>query len=228
MSLSDQALWDRITDFSIDEEGAKLPFLKRLARENKWSYVFALEAMDEYKKFIYLSCVSPTPLTPSEEVDEVWHLHLTYTKNYWDKFCKETLGRPFHHTPTNGDAAEREKFFALYEQTQLIYEKEFETPVPKRFWPTSKKRFGIGLTIFQYSEIPSKLKLLFSLLFGLVILAGCNAANLSMSGLFGDGEWEWWIFGGVVVLFLVLRKKGGGSNGGGCSGRGDSGCGGGD
>ena len=42
----------------------------------------------------------------SEQVDAAWHLHLTYTRSYWDRFCKETLGQPLHHDPTRGGPAE--------------------------------------------------------------------------------------------------------------------------
>lgn len=218
MGLSDQALWDRITNFSIDEEGAVLPFSKRLARENKWSYAFTLNAIKEYKRFIYLTCISPTPLTPSEEVDKVWHLHLTYTRNYWDEFCKQTLERSIHHTPTNGGTIEQGKFHQLYEQTQIVYEHEFGRKAPTRFWPHAKKRFSLN-TIARLGSIQfSKIKIAVASILGLVVLAGCTVNENSISQLFGNENWWWWLIGAVVVLVIFFGKKGDSGGGDGCSG----------
>lgn len=79
--MKDTALWKRIQTFALDVPHIKFPFSKRLARDNHWSHEFALAAIDEYKRFIYLCCISAEPITPSDAVDQVWHLHLTYTKS---------------------------------------------------------------------------------------------------------------------------------------------------
>jgi hypothetical protein len=49
--------------------------------------------------------ISTHIVTPSEQVDQVWHLHLTYTRSYWDEFCPNVLGQPFLaiETVTEGD-----------------------------------------------------------------------------------------------------------------------------
>ena len=38
----------------------------------------------EYIKFIVLSTLSKSELFPSDIVDRVWHLHMTYTTHYRD------------------------------------------------------------------------------------------------------------------------------------------------
>ncbi|OYQ34069.1 hypothetical protein CHU92_12085 [Flavobacterium cyanobacteriorum] len=91
MTPSEKQLWERIQRFPIDEENAALTFSARLARENGWSRKYTQEVITEYKRFIFLCCVSPTPVTPSDPVDQAWHLHLTYTRSYWIDFCKNTL-----------------------------------------------------------------------------------------------------------------------------------------
>lgn len=50
----------------------------------------------------FLSVVSDTPVTPSQDVDEVWHVHLTYLRDYWDVWCGRVLQRRLHHDPTEG------------------------------------------------------------------------------------------------------------------------------
>jgi hypothetical protein len=36
----------------------------------------------EYKRFLTLAYFSKKMITPSEQVDQVWHMHMTYTKHY--------------------------------------------------------------------------------------------------------------------------------------------------
>ena len=73
-------LWISIQNHIIGSEGIEYGFLNRLAFETRWSKEFSLEALEEYKKFIYLLCRCNHPVTPSVEVDQVWHLHLLYTR----------------------------------------------------------------------------------------------------------------------------------------------------
>src|SRR5262249_50433300 len=102
--LSNPDLWQCIQDFPIDDPGDAFSFSARLAHENGWSGATAAAAIEEYRKFIYLIGVSDSPLTPSEAVDQVWHLHLLYTRSYWTEFCGGVLCRPLHHEPTRGGA----------------------------------------------------------------------------------------------------------------------------
>ncbi|RWO35001.1 MAG: hypothetical protein EOS10_01570 [Mesorhizobium sp.] len=81
-------------------------------------------------------------LTPSREVDEAWHLHLVYTRSYWNNFCRGVLGRDIHHEPTEGGAAENSKFHDCYKRTKERYQEEFGTMPPSDMWPGEQIRFG--------------------------------------------------------------------------------------
>lgn len=61
---------------------------------------FCEQVIGEYKKFMLLCCVLPQGASPSQQVDAVWHLHLTYTRSYWTHFCRNTLGKDIHHHPS--------------------------------------------------------------------------------------------------------------------------------
>src|SRR5580658_8189792 len=95
-------LWTRISNFPLDNETAAISFSDNLASEQQWTAAFTKMAIEEYKKFMLLCCVSDTGAAPSKIVDEVWHLHLTYTQSYWTDFCKNTLGKDIHHFPSGG------------------------------------------------------------------------------------------------------------------------------
>ena len=114
-------LWKRLDKFEFDSGTPSFGFADRLARENGWTKAEAERAIFEYKRFLYLAMTAGHPVTPSESVDQVWHLHLTYTQSYWNSLCKEVLGKPLHHNPTEGGSQERVKFQDWYSRTLESY-----------------------------------------------------------------------------------------------------------
>ncbi|MCC5944888.1 MAG: hypothetical protein JJT94_08125 [Bernardetiaceae bacterium] len=141
LSQDEQVLWERISRFFVDSGCEKLSFIDRLKRENGWNHDYALRCFTEYKKFMFLICISPQPLTPSDEIDQVWHLHLLYTRSYWEDFCQKTLNQNIHHGPTKGGKKEGEKFMNYYEFTKKIYTLKFEIEPPSDIWKPSEIRF---------------------------------------------------------------------------------------
>jgi uncharacterized protein (TIGR04222 family) len=117
-----------------------LPFSARLARENNWSPAYAQRVIAEYKRFAFLAIAAGHPVSPSEDVDQVWHLHLTYSENYWKMFCPEILGQPFHHHPTRGGEAESAKFDDWYARTLESYKTFFNETPPADIWPSPEAR----------------------------------------------------------------------------------------
>jgi hypothetical protein len=141
MTTEQQQLWTKIESFELDDPQAAFSFSDRLARENGWSVSFSLQAIQEYKKFIFLICIADHPLTPSDQVDQVWHLHLLYTHSYWIEMCKQLLNRDIHHGPTKGGNAERSKFRNWYQETKNLYRLTFSQEPPSNVWPDEEKRF---------------------------------------------------------------------------------------
>lgn len=134
-------LWRRLAAHDFEPDGQALTFTARLARDRGWSLAFARGAVDEYRRFCFLAAVSPAPVTPSEEVDEVWHQHLTHSRDYWTRWCREALRVDLHHDPTAGGSAERSRFATQYADTLALYETWFGPPAPA-FWPGTARRFG--------------------------------------------------------------------------------------
>lgn len=134
--LSQQELWEKIQNFNFDDQNSSYPFSKKLATENNWSISFTQKAIAEYKKFIFLCCISPSGASPSDIVDKVWHLHLTYTKNYWDDFCRNTLQQEIHHHPGKGGTDEKNKHASWHTETLVLYESVFKSRPPADIWPS--------------------------------------------------------------------------------------------
>jgi len=140
--VTNVALWSRIACFTPDDPQADFQFTDRLARENGWSKAFAAGAVEEYKKFVYLAAISERHVTPSDIVDQVWHLHLTFTQSYWDALCGAVLQKSLHHNPTKGGSVERARYRAQYAETLALYRNEFGSVAPQAFWPDADNRFA--------------------------------------------------------------------------------------
>jgi uncharacterized protein (TIGR04222 family) len=159
MNASQQELFDRLAQFQFDEPGTELTFSRRLARENGWSLAYAERVIDEYKKFLLLACTTGHVVTPSQQVDQAWHLHLTYTRSYWDDLCRNVLQQPLHHGPTKGGNAEQTKFVDLYERSLVSYRQVFGSEPPRDIWSPAEQRFGedlrqVSVNTTRYWVIP--------------------------------------------------------------------------
>jgi hypothetical protein len=215
----------RLESFEIDEAEVSFPFSARLARENGWSHGFSRRVVVEYKRFVWLAMRAGHPVTPSEEVDEAWHLHLCYTRSYWDRMCGEILGKPLHHGPTEGGKKEDEKFANWYARTLESYRVHFGEEPHADIWPPAAIRFRPATTrkvdVAKHWIIPrrtTKRVLLGSATVGLLpALAGCT----NLLATTGADSLICFLFVGCLVLFLVVLAKKGGKGGNGCG----SGCG---
>lgn len=125
------AVLARIEDFTVGGPDGHDAFLARLAAENDWSRETAVRAWQEYLRFIALAGSSPDrPRVPSQAVDAVWHLHLTYSRSYWEDL-KPLLNRELHHEPAGPDGEQTD---GPYRETIAAYTASFGPP-PRDLWP---------------------------------------------------------------------------------------------
>lgn len=242
--ITDNELWQRIADFSIDKPDVAFPFSKKLAKEENWTLDFTKKAIEEYKKFVYLCCILPNGASPSEIVDKVWHMHLIYTQNYWEEFCPNVLQRKLHHHPSMGGFNENIKHRNWFSDTLKSYEDIFQQKAPEEFWKpqnrkAKRKFWTTGLKIFSLLTVVFLLNscshevtsifftgvvIFFALIFILGIIGAAfgenDVTNLDKKNKNTDGTGSDGGCGGGASC------SGGGSCGGGCGG-GCGGCGGG-
>lgn len=247
---TDADLWARIEALILDEWASQFAFTDRLARDNGWSRHFAERVVSEYKRFLYLSQVSAGIVTPSDQVDQAWHLHLTYSRHYWQVLCGDVLGRPLHHGPTLGGQQEDVRYRACYEQTVAAYAAEFGHVPPADIWPATDIRFSEAPAYRRINTarawvIPRPRWLdrvgrrTRSVISGLAAIAGVAvlSASLAMADAGQANDDDLWIFGiaiGAFVLAMVFKTRNSGSkrphrgkrkggSGSGCSGCGAGG-----
>lgn len=223
MNPQEDPLWNRLSAFDFDIAGDALTFTRRLARENGWSVGFAGRVVEEYRRFLYLAVRAGHPVTPSDAVDQAWHLHLVYSRSYWDELCAQVLQQPLHHGPTRGGQAEDRRFLGDYEATRSSYRRCFGSAPPADLWPGPEVRFDPKLR-WQRVDLSEcwclPKRALRRTGFGLLGLLGLSGAAVGCSmaqsdELIGNGVW---IMGAMAVAaaglgWLIVRTaRGGGSS----------------
>jgi len=170
----DIGLWERIHQFEIDDPNSSFPFSHKLAKEQNWNSAFTLQAIEEYKRFVYLCCIAPQGASPPHIVDEVWHLHLQYTRNYWDEFCDKVLHRKLHHEPSTGGQVTTKKHKDWRQDTLQLYQQIFNTSPPADIWMDTPRRKANWQSYLSHK---------FRLLLLIVVIStttGCENAGLNL------------------------------------------------
>jgi uncharacterized protein (TIGR04222 family) len=224
MNRTQLDLWQRIEAFDIDgPEPLTFSFGARLARENGWTRIYAERVIREYKRFVFLAMISPTHVTPSEEIDQAWHLHMIYSRSYWERFCRDLLQRPLHHEPTRGGTDEHDKHLRQYQETLQLYRTIFGQKPPQDIWPSPEARFqadseGIRIDRSHYWLIPKPNRLVKAggiaiAVAGLAVLSiGC--AGWNPFAMKGTDFLSYFIpalllamFSGMIIRILMSRVE---------------------
>jgi hypothetical protein len=225
----------KLETMPIGPQDAALDFTARLARENGWSRQFTEKVVTEYRRFLVLAATSENGIqvTPSDAVDQAWHLHLTYTRDYWDVMCGQILGFALHHGPTAGGKIEKARYHEQYEATLSRYHDVFGHAAPDDIWPQSHIRFA-----GQWRRIDTQRNVIISrpkvLAASIVPATGLLAACAVNDGIYGGIAFAMILlspfvtfFGGRLLTYWDRKKKDSGSGCGASVGDSDSGCGGG-
>lgn len=237
-SYSENPIWRALAVMRIEPDGAALTFVGRLARENRWRMAHAETVMHEYRRFLFLVATAPHPVTPSDDVDRAWHLHLAYSRHYWDELCARVLGRPLHHGPTEGGPVEDVRYHAQYDATLAFYIATFGEHPPVSIWPSAADRFAarpIWVDSARYWTVPKAIGARAALAGGTALLAACSAYAATGSSDETGTIVGWVIFGAFVMFAIVTAvashngrrgtRRRRSSNDGGCgSDGGGSGC----
>jgi len=221
-SINLSTKWQALKQYQPGGEQAGL-FIAKLQLQQGWSREFCIAAIEEYKRFVFLASESSRPISPSTVVDDVWHLHLTFSRCYWNSLCGHILGKDLHHDPTEpSEASERGR--DPYQDTLRAYSDTFGEEAPEEFWPQAKGEAGRGK-----KKGGKRLSLA-----GAGALLGLSAASWGNGLSSNTGE----VFLGFIVFIAVLfvvalvamssgsrsgmdSRRGKGKSGGGISSRAD-------
>lgn len=215
---------------AIGRPEAKLSYEGRLAAENGWSEVFAARVSREYRRFIALISIGDEELTPSDAVDQAWHLHMVYTRDYWHGMCAEIIGREIHHEPTSGGSERRDHYRQRYARTLTLYREVFQELPPADIWPSPEKRFEISFRridlLRSFVNGPSDLRGMAGICLFLSAFSLFGFSTLLAVLLFAAAIAQWKTADNLEEG-VFHKDRGASSGGGGCGtdSGGDGGCG---
>jgi hypothetical protein len=91
-----------------------------------WEEQDATEAIRRYKNFLILIVKYPSHLlAPAPDMDEVWHNHILFTREYMQT-CEEVFGDYLHHDPAQSSRQEeKERMESAQRHTAELYQQEF-------------------------------------------------------------------------------------------------------
>lgn len=131
-------LWDKITETFGGKDASTKAFAEKIAGKLGWKKDFALLAIDEYKKFVYLAIISDFAVTPSKIIDQIWHEHILFTAGY-RTFCSDVIKYSLDHNPELVKNPEQTGVFSSqYLATIDLYKTEFNINPPEVIWGTTK------------------------------------------------------------------------------------------
>ena len=211
--MRDEGLWHRVAAHALDAPGVEEPLSVKLAQAEGWTPDFTQRVIEEYRRFLYLACISETQATPSEVIDRAWHMHLTFSRDYWDVLCADVLGRTLHHEPCSGPS-ERPRYAEQYFATCAFYREEFGEDPPQDIWGASVR--GVKAKVSVWLRVC-----------GFALLAGAAIASLvaRMDGL--AAVLGVVAMGALAVGYLIAPNRWRGTGGNGSGPAGCAGCGGG-
>ncbi len=150
-----KALWLRLRGYQFDDvvpkhlsdhvralfghnDASTQAFASKIARKHRWTHRFAMRAVNEYRKYVYLGVTGDEMVTPSKVIDTVWHEHLLFTRAYRE-FCATVVQQDFDHHPELVPVdAQTAVFERQYEETLKRYYQEFHVMPPADIWGTTK------------------------------------------------------------------------------------------
>jgi hypothetical protein len=149
-------LWQRLLAFNFDQSGP-YPYSQRLAKENRWPYEYALQIIEEYRKFLFLATICESALLPAEDIRQAWRLHLIYSVSYRKDLCDDVLGKELSHQCENG--AEHQKHATVrFEKTMALYRIYFGEPPVAIWYETSRRRCSFFERINQSRKLGMQLR----------------------------------------------------------------------
>lgn len=107
----------------------------KLIQEHNWTSEYTERVLKEYVRFIHLTMIGDQEMTPSQIVDLAWHMHLTFTEDYWERMMP-ILPRVLHHKPCKDEdpSADKVRYEQQYQATLQLYHQEFGESPPDDIW----------------------------------------------------------------------------------------------
>ena len=88
----DRNLWDKVQSINLDL------IIDRMIIKHSWTEEKTSKAVKDYRHFLYISQLGEQAITPTGDVDDIWHEHILHTNKYAID-CEKSFGKFLHHFP---------------------------------------------------------------------------------------------------------------------------------
>ena len=165
--MTNETLFESMMAYNFDEAYQKvdISFEQKMLESNLgWSKDYLNRTITEYKKLMYLAAVYRN-IAPSDPIDQVWHQHILYTKDY-RTFCERYMGFFLNHNPERFNFSPKSDDVDIYKITLDYYRKEFNQEPPLDIWVLDAKDHArINLAthyVLPVNDLKSIIKIFFN------------------------------------------------------------------
>ena len=135
--MSDPSLWFRIRGAMLPVDRAGRSFARQLSEVTGLAVEAAKALEDEYRRFLYLAALTPSPREPLGLLRKAWEYHAGFEGYLYD-FCPWVLDRHLPAGPVTKLSA------PAYAATWFDYGVEFGAPPPESYWPAPETRMAMA------------------------------------------------------------------------------------
>lgn len=122
-----------------------------MKKHPEWTETYVRSLIKEYKVFLHLAANSESECVPTKHVDEIWHEHILFTKDYFEVWPKY-LGKLVHHNPEKID--DEKDYSSMFEKTQKTIKEK--TKVSKTTLKLKPKKVEKKKTVSSKTSYISK------------------------------------------------------------------------
>jgi len=134
--MTDPSLWVRVRGAMLPVDRAGRSFAGQLGEVTGLVRAEAQALEREYRRFLYLAALTPSPREPLGLLRQAWEYHAGFEGYLYD-FCPWVLDRHLPAGPVTKLSA------PAYAATWFDYGVEFDAPPPDPFWPAPETRLAL-------------------------------------------------------------------------------------
>lgn len=106
-------------------------FEEHIAKYNNWTMEYCRQVIQEYERFLSLKANNNIELSPSDDIDKLWHFHILCTELY-NSYCIEKFGKIIQHNPI--DSTDQQKRKQRLINTLNCYKQTYQLFINKKVW----------------------------------------------------------------------------------------------
>ena len=137
--MKDPALWAALSDHPFPIKGARDGLSARVLKIGRLGPRRTRTAMDAYRRFLYLSAIAGSEVTPPPLLGEIWRIHALDHANYTEGLVRGVLCRPM----PDAFAPPLPLSHPAHRRTRALYREEFGQSRPSTLWP-GPVAMGVG------------------------------------------------------------------------------------